>query len=90
MKPFYKIEEYVYMDLSFRMSTNTMANILYAGIETNARFTTLYNMSRGEYTRKQNAYNMAHIKVHIHPDAIFLFEELSTLKLKTPPVIGIN
>ena len=90
MKKYYKKEEYVYRDLSLRMSKDSMANVLYAGIETDASFTILWNMNRGEYTRKQNAFNTAHIKVHIHPDLIEEFEKLSNLKLKVPITITVN
>lgn len=83
-------EEYIYMDLDIKMSTKEMASVLYAGIDTAARFTILWNMNRGEYSRNQNSINMAHIKVHIHPSQIENFNNLSGLKLKQPQRIQIN
>jgi len=90
MKKFYKKEEYVYRNLHLSMSTKAMADVLYAGIETDAAFTILWNMNRGEYSRKQNSRNGAVIKVFIHPEQIELFEELSNHKLKIQESIGIN
>lgn len=83
-----KKEEYVYMDLPVKMSTKVMANVLYAAFETAAEFTTIWNMNRGEYTRKQNTYNTGYLKVHIHPDEITKFNELSGLQLQKPQVIS--
>jgi hypothetical protein len=90
MSKYYKKEEYVYRDLEITMSKDCMANVLYAGIQTDARFTTLWDMNRGEYTRQQNCRFKAHIKVHIHPEQIELFKELSNLELKKPASITIN
>lgn len=83
-----KKEEYVYKDLTITMSEKCMANVLYAGIETFSEFTTLWNMNRGKYTRKQNSRNSAHIKVHIHPLEIDNFNILSGLILKDPQIIS--
>ena len=80
-------EEYIYMDLDLTMSEKQMASALYAGIETHAAFTILYNLNRGEYSRKKNSRNRAQIKVHIHPNEIENFNTLSGLKLKKPAMI---
>lgn len=87
---FYKKEEYVYRDLHFGMATNRMANILYAGIMTDAAFTILWTLSGKEYTRKQNSRNGAVIKVHIHPELIDKFEQLTGEILQVPPQIQMN
>lgn len=90
MSKYYNKEEYVYRDLEVKMSKDRMASVLYAGFETSAAFTTLWNMNRGEYTRKQNVHNIAYIKVYIHPELIPLFEELSGCKLELPKQIQLN
>jgi len=90
MKTFYKKEDFVYMDCEFSMSTAKMANLMYAAIITQASFTTIWSMDAHEYTRKQNSCNRAHLKVHIHPDAIDKFEEISGHTLKKPIQIQIN
>ena len=83
-------EEYTYMDLAITMSEKQMASVLYAGIETSAAFTTLWNMNSGEYSRKQNLRNGAHIKVYIHPSQIEEFNKLSGLTLNKPQIIHGN
>lgn len=80
-------EEYIYMDLHLNMSNKAMANILYAGIITEARFTTLWTLDGQSYNRKQNSRNGASIKVHIHPEEILLFNELSEHILQEPQVV---
>lgn len=81
-------EEYIYLDLHINMSTRVMADVLYAGIMTGTAFTILWTMTQ-EYNRKQNSRNGAMIKVHIHPDMIFDFEELSGHRLEKPQTVGI-
>lgn len=90
MKKYKNKEEYVYKDLEINMGNKTMANVLYAGIETSARFTILWNLNAQKYSRKQNSRNRAHIKVHIHPEDIALFNKLSGLTLEEPIQISIN
>lgn len=90
MSKFYKEEEYVYRDLAVKMSKDRMASVLYAGFETAAKFTTLWNMNRGQYTRNQNVHNIAHVKVHIHPELIATFEELSGCELELPIQVNVN
>lgn len=87
---FRKKEEYVYMDLKLTMSAKQLSDALYAGIQTKAEFTTLYDLYAGEFTRKQNSRNTAYIKVHIHPDEIKFFEEISNLKLIKPEGLTLN
>ena len=79
-----KEDEYVYMDCEFMMSNRAMADLMYAGIITDARFTTLWTMSGKEYNRTQNRHNGAFVKVHIHPDKINQFKHLSNEKLTEP------
>lgn len=85
-------ENYVYRDCKIRMSQKVMANLLYAAIMTKAGLPTSYGCGIYEYRRDQNSYNCVDIKVHIHPDQISKFEELSGVKLKTPitPVVNLN
>lgn len=90
LKKIYNKQEYIYRTLKVKMSKDRMADVLYAGFETDAEFTTLWNMNRGEYTRKQNVHNLANIMVHIHPEAIPLFEEISNCELETPQKVTIN
>lgn len=90
MKKFYKKEEYVYMDLAFTMSTKQMADVLYAAIETDAKLPNFWYMNRGEFTRKQSSRHRAWAKVHIHPDEINNFEELTGLKLEEPIQFQLN
>lgn len=85
-----KQEEYVYRDLEINMSTKSLSDVLYAGIMTDAKFTTLWTLSGKEYTRTQNSRNEACIKIHIHPTKIKQFEELSGKTLKKPISVTIN
>ncbi len=87
MKGYFPKEEYVFMDLDLTMSEKQMASALYAGIETNAAFTILYNLNRGEYSRKQNSRNRAQIKVFLPESQIENFNNLSGLALKKPAMI---
>lgn len=83
-------EEYVYRNLYITMSAKQMADVMWAGFETNAEFTMLFNMNRKEYTRKQSSRFWATIKVHIHPAEIPLFEELTGLVLEIPETVRVN
>lgn len=78
----------VYRDLHINMSTKKMADVLYAGIMTDAKFTTLWTLGGKSYSRTQNARNGASIKVLIKEELISKFEELSGCKLETPQRIG--
>lgn len=83
-------QEYVYKDCSIKMSQKAMANLLYAVIMTHAAIPTTYGVGIYEYARNQNSYNLASVKIHIHPDEISTFEELSQIKLKNPIQVQIN
>ena len=85
-----KREDYVYMDCRIRMSQKAMADLLYAAIITHAGLPTSYGTGIYEYTRKQNSFNCALVKVHIHPDMIPTFEEYSGVTLEKPQSVTIN
>jgi hypothetical protein len=87
-KEFYSSPK-VYKELSFRMSSKKMADIMYAILMTQAELTSSIHFG-AEYTRKQNAYNEAHLHIHIREIAIPEFEELTGIKLKNPPRVQIN
>lgn len=76
-----------YMDCSFRMSQAKMADVMYAMIMTHSRMVSTFTLSE-KYTRKQNAYNNAWVKLHIEDKMIPLFEELSGLTLQKPEKIS--
>jgi len=90
MKKFYKKEEFVYMDCEFTMSNKKMADLMYAGIISQASFTTIWSMDAHEYSRSQNSRNRAWLKVNIHPNAIDQFETISECKLKKPISVTVN
>jgi hypothetical protein len=77
----------VYKDASFRMSKDRMADVMYAVIMTDARLVSTFTLGK-EYSRKQNTYNNAWIKVHIEDTKIPLFEQLSGIKLEEPERIS--
>lgn len=81
--------EYVYKDLELRMSKKQMSEVMYAGIFLGAGFPTLWTLSPSG-DQKRDCMNHAHIKVHIHPDCVEQFEELTGLKLVDPPKVGVN
>jgi hypothetical protein len=64
-----------------------MADVMYAVIMTEARITSTFTLG-SQYTRKQNAYNNAWIKIHIQDTKIPLFEELSGIKLEEPQTVS--
>lgn len=84
--PFKKKEEYIYKDCKIRMSERVMANVMYAVIMTHSNITSTCGIGIYEYNRGQNSYNMVDIRIHIHPEHIPLFENLSGVKLTEPPV----
>lgn len=85
-----KKEEYIYRDCTIRLSNRAMADLLYAAIITRTGLPNSYGVGIYEYDRKQNSYNTAQVKVHIHPSRILEFEGIAGVTLEEPIQVQLN
>jgi hypothetical protein len=77
----------VYRDMSLRMGKDKMADFTYALLMTGAELTSSWCMGY-DFSRKQNAFNEAAVRIHIREVAIPVFEEITGIKLEVPPKIS--
>lgn len=89
-KLIWDVHNFVYRDCKIKMSEKSMSNLLYAVIMTHSKIQDTYGVGIYDYNRKQNTYNTVDIKIHIHPNNIEEFEQLSGFKLKEPIKIMSN
>lgn len=82
-------KEYVYMDCEIRLSKRAMADLLYAVIMTHSSIVTTYGINIYQCSPKQNTYNIADIRIHIHPELIDMFQELSGVMMRQLQSIGV-
>jgi hypothetical protein len=85
----YSARNLVYRDCSIRMSNRAMADFMYAVIMCNARIVCTFTLSCDRYTRKQNAYNNASVRIELPESFIPQFEEISTITLEEIETVGI-
>lgn len=77
-------EQYVYRVCKIKMSDRAMSDLLYAAIMTQAGLPLSHGIGIYSHDRRTNRYHYVNFKVHIHPEAIKKFEEISGVELTMP------
>ncbi len=68
-----------------------MADVMYAVFMTGARIICTFHMDWShKYTRKQNGYNSAEVRIDINPEKEIEFQEIAGVQLREIPQIQIN
>lgn len=82
-------KDYVYRVGKMKMSTNGMADTMYALLITKSFLTSHYVLGSG-YTRKQSSTFFCDIIVYIHPDKIQQLQDMTAIYLQEVPKIELR
>jgi len=83
------MEGKTWRECKIRMSKNKMADLLYAVIMCNAKITSTFTLGKS-FTRLQNAFNCADLKIEIDETHIKKFEEMAGVTLIIPQKANVN
>ena len=83
--------EVEYWDCAVRMSKRELYEALYAVIDHGGAITCTFALGRNhQYNKRQNAYNVADLRIRLPVGSKESFEEMSGLKLEPIPKISGN